>query len=124
MIGLSLRGKPVLGVVHVPALQTPKTYYAVADQGAFVLPGGEDQRGDGGLAGSERMRCMLAPTMKLFVLLSVASWLCQLIILLFVRTASLIHRVNIHTQDSFDRLVKGKRLLVHRCRCPTIGNCC
>lgn len=56
MIGLSLHGKPVLGVVHAPALQTPKTYYAVADQGAFVLTGGEDQCGDGGLAGSERMR--------------------------------------------------------------------
>eukprot|EP00904_Undaria_pinnatifida_P014262 jgi/Undpi1/9967/HiC_scaffold_28.g12421.m1 len=52
MIGLSLRGSPVLGVVHAPARETPKTHYAVAGQGAFVLPG--DACG-AGLAGSERI---------------------------------------------------------------------
>ena len=55
MIGLSLHGKSVLGVVHAPAQQTPKTYYAVADKGSFVLAGGEDQCGEG-LEGSERVR--------------------------------------------------------------------
>ncbi|CAN0297062.1 unnamed protein product, partial [Hapterophycus canaliculatus] len=54
MIGLSLRGKAVLGVVHAPALETPKTYYAVAGKGAFVLRGGEDQSGNG-LGDSERI---------------------------------------------------------------------
>lgn len=55
MIGLSLHGKAVLGVVHAPAQEIPKTYYAVAGKGAFVLPGGGDRCGDG-LAGSERIR--------------------------------------------------------------------
>lgn len=55
MIGLSVHGKAVLGVVHAPAQDTPKTYYAVAEKGAFVLPGGEEICGDG-LAGSERIR--------------------------------------------------------------------
>lgn len=55
MIGLSLRGRSVLGVVHAPAQQTPKTYYAVAEKGSFVLPGGEEQCGEA-LEGSERIR--------------------------------------------------------------------
>lgn len=55
MIGLSLHGKSVLGVVHAPAQQPPKTYYAVAEKGSFVLPGGEDRCGEG-LEGSERIR--------------------------------------------------------------------
>lgn len=55
MIGLSLHGKSVLGVVHAPAQLTPKTYYAVAEKGSFVLAGGEDQCGEG-LEGSERIR--------------------------------------------------------------------
>lgn len=53
MIGLCLGGSPVLGVVHAPAHETPRTHYAVVGQGAFVLPG--DTCG-GGLGGSERIR--------------------------------------------------------------------
>lgn len=67
MIGLSLHGKSVLGVVHAPAQQTPKTYYAVAEKGSFVLPGGEDQCGEG-LEGSERLRW------RVYVLLSRLAW--------------------------------------------------
>ncbi|CAM9306722.1 unnamed protein product [Laminaria digitata] len=52
MIGLCLRGSPVLGVVHAPAHDNPRTHYAVAGQGAFVMPG--DACGEG-LADSERI---------------------------------------------------------------------
>ncbi|CAM9537042.1 unnamed protein product, partial [Sphacelaria rigidula] len=48
MIGLSLRGAPVLGVVHAPALESPKTYYAVTGKGAFVLSGAACGTGLGG----------------------------------------------------------------------------
>lgn len=54
MIGLCFKGEPVLGVVHAPARRVPKTHYAVAGQGAFVLTG--DACGEG-LAGSARLRC-------------------------------------------------------------------
>lgn len=57
MIGLCFKGEPVLGVVHAPAQDVPKTHYAVAGQGAFVLTG--DACGEG-LAGSERLRCGFA----------------------------------------------------------------
>lgn len=53
MIGLCFRGSPVLGVVHAPASETPKMYYAVTGKGAFVLPG--DACGEG-LASSKRIR--------------------------------------------------------------------
>lgn len=55
MIGLCLRGSPVLGVVHAPAQEVPKTHYAVAGKGAFVVPG--DDCGEG-LGRSERIRCL------------------------------------------------------------------
>ncbi|CAN0224105.1 unnamed protein product [Ectocarpus sp. 12 AP-2014] len=47
MIGLCVHGKPVLGVVHAPAQETPKTYYAASGQGAFVLEGGRELCGKG-----------------------------------------------------------------------------
>ena len=66
MIGLCLSGSPVLGVVHAPAHETPRTHYAVVGQGAFVLPG--DACGEG-LGGSERIR-QVPISCSLFLLLA------------------------------------------------------
>lgn len=51
MIGLCLNGFPVLGVVHAPAEDVPKTYYAVSGKGAFVTESGS------GMVDSKRIRC-------------------------------------------------------------------